>query len=295
MNTKQIDYILELAETLNFNRAAENLFISQPTLTYQINAVEQEIGFSIFNRSGKKTSITPAGLQFVASLRGIRAELHKAIEQGQNYSSIYRENIRIVLPIRSALYFLPQAIREISDADSGILVSPSFDWDHGIDSFLQGEQDILFAVRDEVSHIPDIRIHQLFDSRIYLVVRRDDALAEKAMIEPADLDGRTLMVGGPSQAPLRRVQQRMIETQNISYFNSDDHDTSLTNVAAGRAIVLSPGFLNDHNGEFCWIPFDCEETIPCVLCTHASDRRAVISNFIEMIQSIYHSHPDFAV
>ncbi|MBB5182652.1 LysR family transcriptional regulator [Catenisphaera adipataccumulans] len=295
MNTKQIDYILELAETLNFNRAAENLYISQPTLTYQIHSAEQEIGFTIFDRSNKKTSITPAGLQFVASLRGIRAELRKAIEQGQNYSSIYRENIRIVLPIRSALYFLPQAIREISDSDSGILISPPFDWDHGIDSFLQGEQDILFAIKDEVSHIPDIRIHDLFDSRIYLVVRKDDLLAKKSLIEPEDLDGRTLMVGGPSQAPLRQVQQRMIETQKIHYFNSDDHDTSLTNVAAGRAIVLSPGFLNDHNEEFCWIPFDCEETIPCVLCTHASDNRALITNFIEIIQSIYHRHPDFAV
>ena len=45
MNTRQIDYILELAKTLNFNRAAENLFITQPTLTYQIKAVEEEIGF----------------------------------------------------------------------------------------------------------------------------------------------------------------------------------------------------------------------------------------------------------
>lgn len=79
------------------------------------------------------------------------------------------------------------------------------------------------------------------------------------LAKPEDLNGRTLMVGGPSQLPLRRLQQRMIETQDIQYFNSDDHDTSLTNVAAGRAIVLSPGFLNDHTGEFTWIPFDCEE------------------------------------
>ena len=53
MTTKQIDYILELAQTLNFNRAAENLYISQPTMTYQINSAESEIGFKIFERSGK--------------------------------------------------------------------------------------------------------------------------------------------------------------------------------------------------------------------------------------------------
>ena len=40
---------------------------------------------------------------------------------------------------------------------------------------------------------------------------------------------------------------------------------SLTYVAAGRGIVLAPGFADDHNGVFAWIPFDCPEYIKCVL------------------------------
>ena len=44
MNTKQIDCVLELSNTLNFREAAENLFISQPSLTYQIQSLEAEIG-----------------------------------------------------------------------------------------------------------------------------------------------------------------------------------------------------------------------------------------------------------
>ena len=64
MTTKQLAYAAELAKTLNFNRAAENLFISQPTLTYQIKALEDEIGFPLFDRSGKGAALTPAGEQF---------------------------------------------------------------------------------------------------------------------------------------------------------------------------------------------------------------------------------------
>ena len=64
MTTKQLAYATELAKTLNFNRAAENLFISQPTLTYQIKALEDEIGFPLFDRSGKGAALTPAGEQF---------------------------------------------------------------------------------------------------------------------------------------------------------------------------------------------------------------------------------------
>lgn len=295
MTTKQMDYILELAQTKNFNRAAENLYISQPTMTYQIHSVENEIGFKIFERSGRGASLTPAGAQFVVSLRTIREELKAAIEQGQNFSAKFREDIRIVVPIRSAIYFLPDAIMKIMSDDPTITVSPTFDWYHGLDSFLNGEQDILFAVEGEMQHVPDVKAHHLFDSRIYYVCRNDDPLANRDIIHTEDLKDHTLMVGGGSQAPLRAVQQRVISQVHCSYFNSHDHDTSLTNVAAKRAIVLAPGFLNDHTGQFTWIPFDCPETIPCALYTHNTDNRWSVIQFIQTIQDMYKTHPDFPV
>lgn len=295
MTTKQMDYILELAQTKNFNRAAENLYISQPTMTYQIHSVENEIGFKIFERSGRGASLTPAGAQFVVSLRTIREELKAAIEQGQNFSAEFREDIRIVVPIRSAIYFLPDAIMKIMSDDPTITVSPAFDWYHGLDSFLNGEQDILFAVEGEMQHVPDVKAHHLFDSRIYYVCRNDDPLANRDIIHTEDLKDHTLMVGGGSQAPLRAVQQRVISQVHCSYFNSHDHDTSLTNVAAKRAIVLAPGFLNDHTGQFTWIPFDCPEIIPCALYTHNTDNRWSVIQFIQTIQDMYKTHPDFPV
>ena len=293
MNTKQIEYILELAQTGNFNRAAENLYVSQPTITYQIHSAEDEIGFRIFDRSGKGASLTPAGAQFVASLGNIYTEFNKAVEQGQNFSAKFMEDIRIVVPIRSAIYFLPQAIsRMMSDAPS-ISVSPSFDWYHGKELFLNGESDILFSQEIDMKRVPDVSRHPLFVSKIYLVCRKDDPLAKKKIIVSDDLKDRTLMVGGPSPAPLRAVQHRVVNQTGCNYFNSHDHDTSLTNVAAGRALVLSPGFLNDHTGEFAWIPFDCEENIPCALYTHLNDNRFSVIQFIRIIKKLYEEHPDF--
>ena len=68
MTTKQIDYCIEVAHTLNFSRAADNLFVSQPTFSYQIRLLEEEIGFTIFERNGKGAALTPAGAQFVTFL-----------------------------------------------------------------------------------------------------------------------------------------------------------------------------------------------------------------------------------
>lgn len=287
MNTKQMEYILELAKTGNFNRAAENLYISQPTMTYQIKAAEQEVGFMIFARSGKGAALTPAGEQFVKTVRTVLSELKIAIEQGQNFAAKYKEDIRVVMPIRSALYFLPQAMQQLQKLHPEISVTPAFDWYHGMDSFLRGEQDIAFAIKDEVRHVPDIHVHPLFDSRIYLVTLPDDPLAQKEVIHTADLKGRTLMVGGPSQAPLRKVQNRVVAETGCDYFNSESHDMSLTYVASRRGIVLSPGFLNDHAGVFTWTPFDCPETIPCVLCTHKNDQRPFVKEFIQLLKNFY--------
>lgn len=293
MNSKQVDYILELAKTCNFNRAAENLFISQPTLTYQVKVVEEEIGFQIFYRSGKGAMLTPAGQQFCISLRNIRDELKFAIEQGQNFSSRYQSNITIGLPMRSAIYFLAQAIEEFEKSHEGISVTPEFIPLHTCDKFLRGEQDIVFAREEDMKRIPDIKIHKLFQSHIYLISEINDPLAKKEKILLNDLAGRTLMVGGGSQPELRAVQQRVLQNLNLLHFNSNDHETTLTNVAAHKGICLAPGFLNDHNNEFAWTPFDCKETISCVLCTHSSDKRKFVAEFICTLKNFYLKNPEF--
>ena len=117
--------------------------------------------------------------------------------------------------------------------------------------------------------------------------RRDDPLAQKNLILESDLYGRTLMVGGGSPAALRSVQQRLIASGRIDYFNSPDHDTTLTNVAAKKGICLAPGFLNDHSGQFAWIPFDCKESFSCQLLTHKNDARESVKRFIDILQKLY--------
>ena len=287
MTTKQIDYCIELARTLNFSRAAENQFVSQPTFSYQIKLLEEEIGFKLFERSGKGAALTPAGAHFVSFLSGMREDLKRAVEQGQNFSAKYRDSISVSLMVRQAIYFLPEAIRSFSEQMPEVRIVPRFQYENGMDSFLRGDADILFSLREQTRQLSDTVVHDLFESRVYLIASRDDPLADKNLITESDLYGRTLMVGGGSPAALKAVQHRLISSGRIDYFNSADHDTTLTNIAAGRGICLAPGFLNDHSGQFAWIPFDCSERFSCVLCSHKSDARESVSAFIAVLQKLY--------
>jgi len=287
MTTKQIDYCIELAHTLNFSRAAENMFVSQPTLTYQIRLLEEEIGFAVFERSGKGASLTPAGAQFVSFLTGMRQDLKRAIEQGQNFSAKYRDSISVCMIVRQALYFLPEAMRIFSESEPNVQISPHFQYENSMEAFLQNEADIVFALKEQTKQIAGIQVHDLFESRTYLIANRDDPLAGKNLIREEDLYGRTLMVGGGSPQALKAVQHRLVSSGKIDYFNSADHDTTLTNVAAGRGVCLAPGFLNDHSGQFAWIPFDCRESFSCVLCTHKEDQRDSLKTFLDILKKLY--------
>ena len=287
MTTKQIDYCIEVAHTLNFSRAADNLFVSQPTFSYQIKLLEEEVGFTIFERNGKGAALTPAGAQFVTFLSSMREDLKRAVEQGQNFSAKYKDSISISLMVRPAVFFLPEAMRLFAETNPEVQILPVFQYEGGVETFLRNEVDILFALKEQTRQIPGIHVHDLFRSHIYLIAQRDDPLAAKNLITGEDLYGRTLMVGGGSPQALKAVQHRLISTGKIDYFNSADHDTTLTNVAAGRGVCLAPGFLNDHSGQFAWIPFDCRESFSCVLCTHRDDNRPSLKAFLDILKKLY--------
>ena len=287
MNTKQIDYCIELARTLNFSRAADNMYVSQPTFSYQIRLLEEEVGFSIFERSGKGAALTPAGTQFVSFLTGMREDLKRAIEQGQNFSNSYRDDISICLMVSQALFFLPEAMQRFAEIEPDVQITPIFRYENSMEFFLNGKADIVFALKEQTRQIAGIQVHDLFESRIYLITKKDDPLAEKNLIHEEDLYGRTLMIGGGSPIALRTVQHRLIGSGRIDYFNSSDHDTTRINVAAGRGVCLAPGFLNDHSSQFAWIPFDCKESFSCVLCSHKEDQRKSLQEFLSILKQLY--------
>ncbi|EOS67062.1 LysR family transcriptional regulator [Oscillibacter sp. 1-3] len=288
MTTKQMDCALELSKVLNFSRAAENLFISQPSLTYQIQCLENEIGFRLFERSGKGAELTPAGAQFCGELQRIRDELKAAVEQGQNMSSRYSEALNVCIPMRSCIYFLPQIMQRFEAAMPHVSLNIRFVYeDSRVDMFLRREQDILFARESELKRFSNVRMAPLFHSRFYVILRKDDPLAGRELLTVSDLSGRTFMVGGGSPGELIAVQNRIVESGQVSVLNCPNHETALANVAAQKGIVLAPGFTDDHNGEFAWVPFDCAESISCVLGYHREDNRASTRLFIELAQAAY--------
>src|SRR5699024_907719 len=73
----QLQYILAVAEHRNFTRAAEHVFVTQPTLSMQIQKLEEELDILIFDRSKKPIGLTPIGEKIVEQARKIVNEAER--------------------------------------------------------------------------------------------------------------------------------------------------------------------------------------------------------------------------
>lgn len=71
MELTQLRYVLQLAKTSNFSKAAEQLYITQPALSQQINTLEEELGLKLFKRTTRKVTLTQAGEEFVLGARKV--------------------------------------------------------------------------------------------------------------------------------------------------------------------------------------------------------------------------------
>jgi DNA-binding transcriptional LysR family regulator len=84
--TKNLYKLIAVAEALSFTRAAENLHLAQPSLTRQIKDLEAEIGVRLFDRAGKRISLTSEGESFLLDARQLLTACAQSVQAVQRLS-----------------------------------------------------------------------------------------------------------------------------------------------------------------------------------------------------------------
>lgn len=81
MTLQQMKYVITIAEVGSLTRAAELLYIMQPSLTASVQALENELGITIFNRTGKGMSLTVDGSEFIAYAKQVYSQYENLLEK----------------------------------------------------------------------------------------------------------------------------------------------------------------------------------------------------------------------
>lgn len=129
MTLQQLKYVLAISETGSMNKAAEQLYVSQPSLTSSVQELEKEIGIKIFNRSGRGVTLTNDGAEFLQYARQVVGQFdilaEKYIISGnvkkkfgvstQHYSFAVKAFVEMVKDFDTAQYEF--AIRETKTAE----------------------------------------------------------------------------------------------------------------------------------------------------------------------------------
>jgi LysR family cys regulon transcriptional activator len=112
MNLQQLRYVSEVARrNLNVSEAAEALHTSQPGVSKQIRALEEELGAAVFVRQGRRfTALTDAGREIVAAVDRILAELANLKAIGAEFAHASKGSLAIAATHTQARYALPEAV-----------------------------------------------------------------------------------------------------------------------------------------------------------------------------------------
>jgi len=122
MNTRQVQYAVELSKTLNISQAAERLGISQPALSKQILHLEQDLGIKLFDRATVPMTLTAAGEHFIREAQTLLYREDQLLRSLEAYKS--GESGRLVIgatPFRSQ-YLIPPIARQVRERYTGVQI-----------------------------------------------------------------------------------------------------------------------------------------------------------------------------
>ena len=115
MELRHIRSFLSIAETLHFVRTAELIHLSQPALSLQIRALEEEVGVRLFERNRRKTSLTAAGVAFRDDAAAALSQLEQAIRRARLAANGKLGLLRIGFISTAGSEILPNIIRQFRE------------------------------------------------------------------------------------------------------------------------------------------------------------------------------------
>lgn len=187
MNFNHLRVFLVVAKNLSYSRAAEELFISQPTVSIQVKKLEEELGIDLFEQLGKKIYLTEAGkllYSYVNRIFSLAVEAELAV---QELKGICSGQLVIGASTTPGIYLLPEIIGSFQELYPGLGISLEISNTHKVQEQLLLNQLDLGVVGEELMMDPQLQIEPLIEDELVVIVAAGHPLAERQSITLEEL------------------------------------------------------------------------------------------------------------
>jgi DNA-binding transcriptional LysR family regulator len=175
-----------VAEMLNYRRAADELHLTQPAVTAQIRSLEDSLGIALFDRIGRDTSLTPAGVTLLGYVRKIEAITNEAVAALAPFGGQEGVELSIGASHTVAVHLLPKLLpnflREWPTLHVHIVGGSTTEILQALTS-----HQIRVGLIEAPAHRPDLKIEAFAEDELALIVRPDHPWAKKGLVRAAEL------------------------------------------------------------------------------------------------------------
>lgn len=241
MEMHQLRYMVAVARTGNFSRAAKICHVSQPSLSQQIQKLEKELGVRLFERHRTRTRLTASGERFLPRAERVIHELEEAKREAEDIHTLVQGEVTVGVLPTIAPYFLPPVVAAFGQRYPGVTITLIEETTATLVGMMS-RHEIDFAIAS--LPIPDgqMEVKVLLEEELVLALPPGHALERRKTIAADDLEELpfVLMREGHclGDQVLRFCERNQFKPRVRS--RSAQMETILALVEAGQGVSLIP-------------------------------------------------------
>lgn len=248
MTTQELKCFLCVAERLNFSRAAEELYLTPPTVTHHIQKLEKELGAQLFYRDSKSVRLTAEGETFYLDAQEIIMKIEDAFSHLNNLQEQKQQLLRIGCTTAAETIFLSEPLtlfrEKFPDADPRILLS---DFSSLQRMMAEKHLDLVMGTRDMVPVQGDYHFTPLFPCKSCAVFCKNyEFRPQSEEVSLEELRPFPLLVLRLKSFPLRRddcIEKFLNEKQTSQrIIRQEDPSAVITLAKSGYGIGILPQY-----------------------------------------------------
>lgn len=243
MNTTQISCFLEVARQLSFVRAAEALYSTQPVVSYQIKALEEELGVKLFTRNNRTVTLTDAGLYLNSRLTPIIHQLNEAVSVAQAIQARERTMLMILIRRLTDYSNLSAAIKGFTDThpQAQIDIYPQSEA-NACKLLFANEVQLAFCYQHEIPPHSKLGFLPLKKVNYYVLTSNSHPLTAYKQVTLADLRGyKLLLADSELQHNDRLVTRKELEDNGVQLYSVQNSlDGMLLMIESGVGFTVLP-------------------------------------------------------